>query len=170
MATSFSSVSMCSMYRIGQGEDIHILSPNRKLVLGGVTIPYSLGLLGHSDADVVYHAVSDSLLGALALGDIGHYFPPNDPSITGINSEQIVNKCVELTKDRGYLTNNIDVMIFAEKPKLAPYVNKMRANLARLLEVSIDQVSVKCGTNEKMDAVGRGEAIRATSVILMKKE
>ncbi len=158
------------MYRIGQGEDIHVLSPNRKLILGGVTIPYSLGLIGHSDADVVYHAVSDSILGALALGDIGHYFPPSDASIAGINSERIVSKCVKLTKERGYLTSNIDVMIFAEKPKLAPYVKKMRANLARLLEVSIDQVSVKCGTNEKMDAIGRGEAIRATSVILMKKE
>ncbi len=157
-------------YRIGQGEDIHIYAPNRKLILGGVRIPYSLGLLGHSDADVVYHAVSDSLLGALSLGDIGYYFPPSDPSTEGISSEAIVKKCFSLIQEKGYSVNNIDIMIFAEKPKLSPYVKAMRENLSRLLQIDVDDVSIKCGTNEGMDAVGREEAIRSTSIVLLKKE
>lgn len=157
-------------YRIGQGEDIHVTSANRKLILSGVEIPCEFGLLGHSDADVVFHAVSDSLLGALALGDIGHYFPPSDPSIEGIDSAKIVAKCLSLIKEEGFAVNNIDVMIFAEKPKLAPYIGKMRAKLASILEIDEKRVSIKCGTNEKMDAVGKGEAIRSTSVVLVKKE
>lgn len=157
-------------YRIGQAEDIHCLAPNRKLILGGVEIPFPLGLIGHSDADVIYHAVSDSLLGALALGDIGAYFPPSDPSCEGMNSNKIVKKCMDFLTNRGYKVNNIDVMVFLEKPRLSPYIDEIRANLASLLEVDIGRVSVKCGTNEKMDAVGRGEAIRATSVVLIKKE
>lgn len=157
-------------YRIGQGEDIHVYAPNRELILGGVKIPYSLGLLGHSDADVVYHAVSDSLLGALSLGDIGLYFPPLDPSIEGISSEIIVKKCFSLIQEKGYSVNNIDIMIFAENPKLSPYVNAMRENLSRLLQIDVDDVSIKCGTNEGMDAVGREEAIRSTSIVLLKKE
>lgn len=157
-------------YRIGQGEDIHVYAPNRELILGGVKIPYSLGLLGHSDADVVYHAVSDSLLGALSLGDIGLYFPPSDPSIEGISSEIIVKKCFSLIQEKGYSVNNIDIMIFAENPKLSPYVNAMRENLSRLLQIDVDDVSIKCGTNEGMDAVGREEAIRSTSIVLLKKE
>lgn len=157
-------------YRIGQGEDIHVYASNRELILGGVKIPYSLGLLGHSDADVVYHAVSDSLLGALSLGDIGLYFPPSDPSIEGISSEIIVKKCFSLIQEKGYSVNNIDIMIFAENPKLSPYVNAMRENLSRLLQIDVDDVSIKCGTNEGMDAVGREEAIRSTSIVLLKKE
>lgn len=156
--------------RIGQGEDIHILSKDRLLILGGVKIPFELGLLGHSDADVVLHAVSDSLLGALSLGDIGLYFPPSDPSIEGIDSAKILAKCMSMAKERGFRVNNVDIMVFAEKPKLSSYVLKMRENIAKLLDSEIDRVSVKCGTNEKMDAVGRGEAIRATSVILLIKE
>lgn len=157
-------------YRIGYAEDIHVLSPNRKLIIGGVTIPFSLGLLGHSDADVLFHAVSDSLLGSLSLGDIGIYFPNDDESIEGIDSKYIVKKCYNLVKERGYIVNNIDTMIFAESPKLSPYILKMRANLASLLEIDINDVSIKCGSNEKMDAVGRGEAIRASSIVLIKKE
>lgn len=157
-------------YRIGQGEDIHVYASNRELILGGVKIPYSLGLLGHSDADVVYHAVSDSLLGALSLGDIGLYFPPSDPSIEGISSEIIVKKCFSLIQEKGYSVNNIDIMIFAENPKLSPYVNAMRENLSRLLQIDVDDVSIKCGTNEGMDAVGREEAIRSISIVLLKKE
>lgn len=162
---------MCSMdLRIGQGEDIHVLAENRKLILGGVTIPYSLGLLGHSDADVVLHALSDSLLGTLALGDIGKYFPPSDPSIEGIDSELIVKKCLALTKEKGYRVNNVDIMVFLEKPRLSNYIETMRKRIATLLEVETERVSVKCGTNEKMDAVGEGKAIRATSVVLLIKE
>lgn len=162
---------MCNMdLRIGQGEDIHVLAKNRKLVLGGVEIPYSLGLLGHSDADVVLHALSDSLLGALALGDIGKYFPPSDPSIEGIDSGIIVKKCLTLIKERGYRVNNVDIMVFLEKPRLASYIKAMRERVATLLEVEVERVSIKCGTNEKMDAVGEGKAIRATSVVLLIKE
>ncbi len=157
-------------YRIGQGEDIHLTSSKRKLILSGVEIPSPFGLLGHSDADVVFHAVSDSLLGALALGDIGFYFPPSDSSIEGIDSGKIVAKCMSLVKEKGFAVNNIDVMIFCEAPKLSPYVTKMRAKLASILEIGQECVSIKCGTNEKADAVGRGEAIRATSVVLLKKE
>ncbi len=157
-------------YRIGQGEDIHVYAPHRKLILCGIEIPYPLGLLGHSDADVVLHAVSDSLLGALALGDIGFYFPPSDPSIEGIDSEKIVKKCFSLIQEKGYSVNNIDIMIFVEKPKLSPYVKAMREKLSSLLNIEVGRVSIKCGTNEKMDAVGRGEAIRSTSVVLLKKE
>lgn len=156
--------------RIGQGEDIHVLAKNRKLILGGVEIPYSLGLLGHSDADVVLHALSDSLLGALALGDIGKYFPPSDPSIEGIDSGLIVKKCLSLTKERGYRVNNVDIMVFLEKPRLSSYIEVMRERIATLLEVETERVSVKCGTNEKMDAVGEEKAIRATSVVLLIKE
>ncbi len=157
-------------FRIGQGEDIHKTASNRKLVLSGVDIPCSFGLLGHSDADVVFHAVSDSLLGALALRDIGFYFPSSDPSIKGIASEKIVAKCLSLIKERGFAVNNLDVMVFCEMPKLSPYIEEMRAKLASILEIDVSDVSIKCGTNEKMDAVGRGEAIRATSVVLLKKE
>lgn len=162
---------MCNMdLRIGQGEDIHVLAENRKLILGGVEIPYSLGLLGHSDADVVLHALSDSLLGALALGDIGKYFPPSDSSIEGIDSGLIVKKCLTLIKEKGYRVNNVDIMVFLEKPRLSSYIETMKERIATLLEVETERVSVKCGTNEKMDAVGEGKAIRATSIVLLIKE
>ncbi len=157
-------------YRIGQGEDIHLLVNGRKLILGGVEIPFEMGLLGHSDADVVLHAVSDSLLGAIALGDIGKYFPPSDPSIENIDSKLILKKCYDLVKERGFRVNNIDIMIFAEKPKLASHIEMMKESLASLLEISTDDVSIKAGTNEKMDAVGEGKAIRATSIVLIYKE
>lgn len=156
--------------RIGQGEDIHCLAKGRKLFLGGIEIPHSLGLVGHSDADVVLHALSDSLLGALALGDIGRYFPPSDPSIEGIDSKLIVKKCLSLVKEKGYRVNNVDIMVFLEKPRLSPYIDSMRECIAKLLEIETSRVSVKCGTNEKMDAVGEEKAIRATSIVLLIKE
>ncbi len=156
--------------RIGYGEDIHILVSNRKLILAGTEIPYELGLEGHSDADVVYHALSDALLGSLALGDIGKYFPPSDDSITGISSDIIVRECYKKVKARGYKIGNVDLSIIAEKPHLAKYIDTMRGNVARLLETSFDNVSVKAMTNEKLDAIGEGKAIKAIAVVLIEKE
>jgi 2-C-methyl-D-erythritol 2,4-cyclodiphosphate synthase len=158
-----------SKFRVGFGEDIHRLVSGRKLVLCGLTINYEKGLEGHSDADVAYHALSDSLLGALALGDIGKYFPPSDPSITGIDSKLIVLKCFHLVKDAGYELNNVDISIITEGPKLAPYIREMREHVASLLEMDVNDVSVKAMTNEGLDAIGKGEAIKATSLVSLIK-
>jgi len=157
-------------FRVGCGEDIHHLVPGRKLVLSGTKIPFDLGLEGHSDADVVFHAVSDALLGGLGLGDIGKYFPPNDPSISGIDSLLIVKKCLALIKEAGYRVNNVDVSISAQEPKLAPFIGEMKANLALALEIKESQASIKAMTNEGLDAVGKGEAIKASAILLLVKE
>jgi 2-C-methyl-D-erythritol 2,4-cyclodiphosphate synthase len=156
--------------RVGYGEDIHKLVAGRKLILCGTPIPFDLGLLGHSDADVAYHAVSDALLGALGLGDIGKYFPPSDPSITNIDSLLIVKKCLGLVKAKGYHVNNVDLSILTEEPHLAPYIGAMKANLAMALEIKEEQASVKAMTNEGLDAVGRGEAIKAVAVLTLLQE
>ncbi len=156
--------------RIGYGEDIHVLVPNRKLILAGEEIPYELGLDGHSDADVVYHALSDALLGSLALGDIGKYFPPSDDSITGIASHIIVETCYKKVREKGYKIGNVDLSIIAEKPHLAKYIDAMRGNVAKLLDISIENVSIKAMTNEKLDAIGEGRAIKAIAVVLIEKE
>ena len=157
-------------FRIGHGEDIHALVEGRKLILGGVTIPFEKGLLGHSDADVVYHALSDSLLGAIAGGDIGQLFPTNDPLYDNIDSSIIVKECFALVKRKGYKINNVDISIAAEKPHLMKYLDEMRKNIAKLLETSIENVSLKAMTNEGFDAVGEGKAIRATAIALIEKE
>ena len=157
-------------HRIGTGFDVHCLVEGRDLVLGGVNIPWKKGLLGHSDADVVYHAVSDALLGSLALGDIGQHFPDNEERTEGMDSSEIVKYCYRLIKEKGYELGNIDIAICCEKPKLAPHIMDMRKNLAALLEADLEQVSVKAMTNEELDAVGEGKAIRATAVILIQKE
>lgn len=156
--------------RIGYGEDIHVLVPNRKLILAGEEIPYELGLDGHSDADVVYHALSDALLGSLALGDIGKYFPPSDDSITGIASHIIVETCYKKVREKGYKIGNVDLSIIAEKPHLAKYIDAMRGNVAKLLDTAIENVSIKAMTNEKLDAIGEGKAIKAIAVVLIEKE
>lgn len=156
--------------RIGYGEDIHVLVPNRKLILAGEEIPYELGLDGHSDADVVYHALSDALLGSLALGDIGKYFLPSDDSITGIASHIIVETCYKKVREKGYKIGNVDLSIIAEKPHLAKYIDAMRGNVAKLLDTSIENVSIKAMTNEKLDAIGEGRAIKAIAVVLIEKE
>jgi 2-C-methyl-D-erythritol 2,4-cyclodiphosphate synthase len=156
--------------RVGYGEDIHKLVKGRKLILCGTPIPFDLGLLGHSDADVAYHAVSDALLGALGLGDIGKYFPPSDPNITNIDSLLIVKKCLSLVKGKGYRVNNVDVSILTEEPHLAPYIGAMKSNLALALEIKEEQASVKAMTNEGLDAVGRGEAIKAVAVLTLIQE
>ncbi len=156
--------------RIGYGEDIHPLVKGRDLLLAGVKIPFEFGLDGHSDADVVYHSISDALLGSLALGDIGKLFPPSDDSIKGIDSSLIVKECYRRVKEMGYRIVNLDVSISAERPKLARYTVSMRFNIANLLETSIDNVSVKAMTNEGFDATGEGKAIRATTVLIIEKE
>ena len=157
-------------YRIGHGEDIHALVEGRRLILGGVTIPFEKGLLGHSDADVVFHALSDALLGAIAGGDIGQLFPTNDPLYDNLDSSIIVKECYRLVKEKGYKINNVDISIAAEKPHLMKYLDEMRNNIAKLLETSIENVSLKAMTNEGFDAVGEGKAIRATAIALIKKE
>lgn len=156
--------------RIGYGEDIHALKSGRKLILGGVHIPYEFGLDGHSDADVVYHALSDALLGSLALGDIGKYFPPTDESIAGISSSTIVSSSYKMLQEKGYHVVNVDISILAEKPHLAEHILQMRENIAHLLQTEIENVSVKAMTNEGFDAIGAKKAIKAVAVTLIDKE
>lgn len=156
--------------RIGFGTDIHRLVKGRKLILAGVHVPASFGELAHSDGDVIYHASMDAILGALALGDIGKLFPDNDPQYENIDSSLLFKKVVTLMKEKGYRINNIDVMVTLEKPKLKDYIIEMRNNIANTLETSIDNVSVKAGTNEGLDALGRGEAVKAEVIVLLKEE
>ena len=156
--------------RIGFGTDIHRLVEGRKLVLAGVHVPVSFGELAHSDGDVIYHASMDAILGAFALGDIGKLFPDNDPQYKDIDSSLLFKKVVTLMKEKGYRINNIDVMVTLEKPKLKDYIVGMRHNIANILETSIDNVSVKAGTNEGLDALGRGEAVKAEVIVLLKEE
>ncbi|MEE0252621.1 MAG: 2-C-methyl-D-erythritol 2,4-cyclodiphosphate synthase [Acutalibacteraceae bacterium] len=154
--------------RIGHGYDVHKLVTGRKLILGGVTIPHEMGLLGHSDADVLAHAVSDALLGAAALGDIGGFFPDNDPKYQDADSIELLRQvCVELY-DRGYVIENIDATVLAQAPKLKPYIEQMRKNLAQACEINMNQVSVKATTEEHLGFTGRKEGIAAHAVCLIK--
>ncbi|MFY8022235.1 MAG: 2-C-methyl-D-erythritol 2,4-cyclodiphosphate synthase [Bacteroidia bacterium] len=155
--------------RIGFGFDVHQLSENRPFILGGIQIDAEKGILGHSDADVLLHAISDAILGALALGDIGEHFPNTDQTIEGINSGLILAKCVSLIEEKGYFVGNIDTCIVCEKPKIMPHAKEMRAHIAHLCHVAIDDVSVKATTNEKMGFIGRGEGIVAYATVLLKK-
>lgn len=155
------------MFRIGQGYDVHRLVEGRDLWLCGVNVPHTLGLLGHSDADVAIHALCDALLGALALGDIGKHFPDSDPAYKGIDSRILLSKVMDLVRDNGYDVCNADVTIMAQKPKLAPHIQDMRASLAQTLNVGIDQVSVKATTTEKLGFEGREEGISAMAVCLI---
>lgn len=156
-------------YRIGYSKDIHRLGENRKLLLAGVHIPYELGEIAHSDGDVLYHALAESILGALALGDLGHHFPDNKKETENMDSSLIVKEVVKMMKEKGYQVNNVDISISLEKPKIASFISQMRENVAALLETSIDNVSIKAGTNEKVGEVGRGEAVEAYSIIMLKK-
>ena len=155
--------------RIGLGYDVHKLVENRKLILGGVEIPYEKGLLGHSDADVLLHAIMDSLLGACALGDIGKHFPDTDDRFKGISSIKLLEETAKLINNKGYAVNNIDATIIAQKPKLAPYIHDIVENLALLTNLNKNQISVKAKTNEKMDSVGECKAIETNCVVLLKK-
>jgi 2-C-methyl-D-erythritol 2,4-cyclodiphosphate synthase len=153
--------------RIGMGYDIHRLVLGRKLVLGGVTIPFEKGLLGHSDADVLVHAVCDALLGAAGLGDIGLHFPDADPKYKDINSLRLLSQTVDLVRRNGYQLQNVDTIIFAEQPKLAPYRSAMQHNLAQTLKVDSSLVNVKATTAEGLGIIGKGDAIVAMSVVLV---
>ena len=153
--------------RIGVGYDIHRLAAGRKLVLGGVEIPFELGLLGHSDADVLAHAVCDALLGAAGAGDIGSHFPDTDAAYSGISSLVLLREVAALLGSKGYEIVNVDATILAEKPRLAGYMAGMRANLAQAMGVEPASVNVKAGTNEKLDAVGRAEGIACHAVALI---
>ena len=154
--------------RVGHGYDIHRLVEGRLLVLGGVQIPGSRGLVGHSDGDVVLHAICDAILGAMGVGDIGQHFPDTDERYQGIASSELVRRVVELMRDEGWRIGNLDVTICAEQPRLAPHRQAMRSRIAELLDAPVTCVSVKAKTNEGLDAVGRGEAIAATAVVLLK--
>ena len=153
--------------RIGHGYDVHRLVEGRKLILGGVEVPHTLGLLGHSDADVLTHAVMDALLGAAALGDIGRHFPDTDPAYAGADSLKLLDHVVELLEKKGYQVGNVDATILAQKPKLAPYIEKMRDNLAARMKVDPDQVNVKATTEERLGFTGAEEGIAAHAVALL---
>ena len=153
--------------RIGHGYDVHRLVEGRKLILGGVEVPHTLGLLGHSDADVLTHAVMDALLGAAALGDIGRHFPDTDPAYAGADSLKLLDHVVELLEEKGYQVGNVDATILAQKPKLAPYIERMRDNLAARMKVEPDQVNVKATTEEKLGFTGAEEGIAAHAVALL---
>ncbi len=157
------------MIRIGQGFDVHQLVEGRPLIIGGITIPYEKGLLGHSDADVLLHTVSDAALGALALGDIGKHFPDTDPAFLGADSAKLMEHVWTLVKKEGYKLGNLDCTIIAQKPKMAPYIEEIRARIASLLEAEIGQINVKATTTEKLGFTGRSEGIAAQAVILLTK-
>ncbi|MFR5602069.1 MAG: 2-C-methyl-D-erythritol 2,4-cyclodiphosphate synthase [Lachnospiraceae bacterium] len=153
--------------RIGQGYDVHRLTEGRELILGGVTIPYEKGLLGHSDADVLVHAVMDALLGAAALGDIGQHFPDTDPAYKGISSIRLLEHVGALLEEHGFVIENIDATIIAQRPKLASYRPQMRENIARALRISLEQVNVKATTEEGLGFTGTGEGISSQAITLL---
>ena len=156
--------------RIGIGYDVHKLVPGRKLILGGVEIPHELGLLGHSDADVLTHAIMDALLGALALGDIGQHFPDTDEAYKGADSLALLGRVVVLLGEHGYEVGNIDSIIIAEKPKMKPHIPEMREKIAGVLGVGIDRISVKATTEEKLGFTGREEGISSQAVVLLNRK
>lgn len=156
--------------RIGNGYDIHQLGRDRALILGGVKLDHPLGLVGHSDADVLTHAIMDALLGALALGDIGHFFPPTDPQWAGADSLKLLAQVHREIQQRGWQIGNIDAVVIAERPKLKPHLIPMRDCLSTVLNLDIDQVSIKATTNEKLDAVGQEKGIAAYAVALLVQE
>lgn len=158
-----------STLRIGHGYDVHRLVSERKLILGGVEIPFSLGLLGHSDADVLLHAVADALLGALALGDIGKHFPDNDPQYAGADSMVLLRHVVGLIQKEGYQVGNLDATILCQKPKLADYILQMRENIADCCGVPVSAVSVKATTEEKLGFTGAGQGIAVHAVALLER-
>lgn len=155
------------MIRVGQGFDVHQLTDNRPLIIGGVTIPYEKGLLGHSDADVLLHAITDALLGAAGLGDIGKHFPDTDIAFKDADSKKLLLDAWKLVKEKGYFFGNVDCTIIAQQPKMAPYIEQMRQVIASIFQVEIDQVNVKATTTEKLGFPGRGEGIAAQAIVLI---
>ena len=156
------------MFRTGIGFDAHALSEGLPLVIGGVRIPHSSGLQGHSDADVLVHAVMDAILGALALGDIGQHFPDTEDEFEGADSLELLSRVQKMIEDKGYCCENLDSIIIAEKPKLKSYIGEMRENLASVLKINIDQLSIKATTTEHMGFTGREEGIVAQAIVLLK--
>ena len=152
------------MTRFGMGYDVHQLVENRKLIIGGVDIPYEKGLLGHSDADVLLHAISDALLGAAAMGDIGKHFPDTDPRYKGADSLKLLEEVGSLLAAKGYVVGNVDATIVAQKPKMLPHIPQMRENIARVLRVDIDQINVKATTEEHLGFTGSGQGISSYAV------
>ena len=157
-------------FRVGQGYDVHRLVAGRKLILGGVEIPFELGLLGHSDADALLHAITDALLGAAALGDIGRHFPDTDPRYQGADSRVLLRAAVALLAEKGWQAVNVDATLIAQKPKLAPHAAAMMANIAVDLGIGTDSVNIKGKTNEQLGYLGRVEAIEAQAVVLIERK
>lgn len=155
--------------RVGMGYDVHKLTEDRDLIIGGVKIPYEKGLLGHSDADVLLHAIMDAMLGAAALGDIGKHFPDSDPAYKGISSIKLLEHVAELIESHQYIVENIDATIIAQRPKMRPYIDQMRQNIADALKVDIDQINVKATTEEGLGFTGTGEGISSQAVCLLEK-
>ena len=153
--------------RVGMGYDVHRLAEDRKMILGGVEIPYEKGLLGHSDADVLVHAIMDALLGAAALGDIGKHFPDTDPKYKGISSIELLKHVGKLLKENGYVIGNIDATIICQRPKLAPYREEMVQNVAKALEIEINQVCIKATTEEGLGFTGEGKGISSQAIALL---
>lgn len=153
--------------RIGHGYDVHRLVTGRKLVMGGVEIPWEKGLLGHSDADVLLHAIADAILGAIGEGDIGRHFPDSDPAYKGADSMKLLSHVMKLAESNGYMLGNLDATIIAQQPKMAPHIQSMRENIADVLNASVDQVNVKATTEEGLGFTGTGEGISAHAVVLM---
>lgn len=157
------------MYRIGLGTDLHRLTENRKLILGGVEIPFEKGLLGHSDADVLAHAIIDAFLGALALGDIGKLFPDTDEKYKNADSMELLKTVYKIIKEKNYKINNLDCVINAQKPKLLPYIDHIKENIAKVLECEVSEISVKSKTGETIGIIGEGLAISTEAIVLLKK-
>jgi len=157
------------MFRVGIGYDVHVLAPGYDLVIGGVKIPHEKGLKGHSDADVLVHAICDALLGALSLGDIGHHFPDTDPEFKGISSLKLLSRVSELIREKGYTVVNVDSVVVAQRPKLAPFIEDMKKNISSVLGILPAQVSVKATTTERLGFEGREEGISAQAVVLLKR-
>ncbi len=157
------------MTRFGMGYDVHRLVEGRKLILGGVEIPHTLGLLGHSDADVLLHAISDALLGAAALGDIGRHFPDTDSRYAGADSRKLLAQVVEMIREKGYVVGNVDATVVAQKPKLMPFIPQMNENIAEVLGLDLDQVNVKATTEEKLGFTGTEQGISAYAVVGLEK-
>ncbi len=153
--------------RVGMGYDVHRLVAGRDLIIGGVKIPYEKGLLGHSDADVLLHAIADALLGAAALGDIGKHFPDSDPAYKGISSVLLLQKVGELIEEKGFLIENIDATIIAQAPKMRPYIDTMRENIAKALGITVEQVNVKATTEEGLGFTGTGEGISSQAICML---
>ncbi len=156
-------------FRTGIGFDVHAFSDNRKLIIGGVEIPFEKGLAGHSDADVLLHAISDALLGALALGDIGKYFPDYDPKFKNANSGFLLSEVFKMIEGNGYATGNVDAVLMLQRPKIAPYIEDMREKIAGILKVSTDKISIKATTTERLGFTGREEGVAAMASVLLIK-